>query len=153
MAVIDNELKDFIESEVGILFGSRDAGLSPEVTHAWGARVLEGGNEVELFVDRDAGARTVANLKANRLVAATFASPITYRSVQLKGWCLAIEEPAAADAPWIERHREAFAESLRARGLASHVSRTLWSKDVVRVRFQIDESFDQTPGPGAGKKL
>jgi hypothetical protein len=133
--------------------GTRSNDLLPETTRGWGGRALEGGQEVELFVDRDAGKTTVENLRSNRLIAVTFASPVTYRALQLKGWCVEIGEAAPDDKAWIERHRTAFSEALRARGQPLHVSRNLWSTDVVRVRFLVNECFDQTPGPGAGRKL
>jgi hypothetical protein len=153
MAEIDEDLKAFLESDVAMVVGTRDSELTPEVVMGWGPRVCEGGREVELFVDRAKGQRTLANLRDNRLLAITCTSPITYRSVQLKGWCIEIGDPVPDDEPWVAHHREAFSESARARGLPAHVTRNLWSRDVVKLRLLVEERYDQTPGPGAGKKL
>jgi hypothetical protein len=153
MDSIDAEMKAFIESEVAVVVGTRDDTLVPEATFGWGPRVLEGGHEVEMFIDRRPGEKTIANLRSNGAFAATFASPISYLAVQLKGWCAEIGEAAAQDQPWIDKHREAFMEALRARGLPAHVTRNYWTQEVVRVRLRAEEYFNQTPGPGAGAKL
>jgi hypothetical protein len=150
--LIDEDLKTFLHSDVAMVVGSRDAELKPEVTAGWGPRVA-GAQELEFFVDRPKSGQLLENLKQNRLLAVTCTSPITYRSVQLKGWCVAIAEPEPEDAPWLARHREAFAESVRARGLPAHVSRNMWSTEVVKLKLLVEERYDQTPGPGAGKKL
>jgi hypothetical protein len=150
--VIDDELKSFLEADVAATVGTRSADLAPEVAYAWGPRVL-GPREMHLFLDRAASERVVANLNDNRMMAATFANPITYAAVQLKGWCAEIGEAQPEDAPWVEKHRQGFMEALRARGLPAHVTRSLWSSDVIRIRFVVEESFEQTPGPGAGRKL
>ncbi len=152
MSLIDAGLKAFLESNVAVVVGTRDAQLAGEVTTAWGPRPLDE-HEVELFVDREASQKTIENLKDNRLLAVTCTSPITYESVQLKGWCVAIGEPGPGDYEWIARHRDAFSASVRARGMPAHVTRTMWSRDVVKLRLLVQDRFDQTPGPGAGRKL
>jgi predicted pyridoxine 5'-phosphate oxidase superfamily flavin-nucleotide-binding protein len=152
MTFMEEELKTFVESEVTVYIATRDAELQPEAGFAWAPRMISD-NELEVFVDREASAKMVANLRENRQVAVTLSSPITYRSIQLKGWCAEIREPASDDAPWVDRHRTMVTEALRARGLPAHVSRTYWSRDVVRLRCMIETKYDQTPGPGAGAKL
>src|SRR5688572_22692208 len=152
MTFMDEEMKTYVESEVTVYIATRDADLQPEAGFAWGPRLVSD-DELEVFVDREASAKIVANLRENRQVAVTLSSPITYRSLQLKGWCADIREPATEDAAWVDRHRTMVTEALRARGLPAHVSRTFWSRDVLKLRCMIEARFDQTPGPGAGGKL
>jgi hypothetical protein len=152
MTFLDEDLKTFVESEVTVYVATRDADLQPEAGFGWGPRLVSP-DELEVFVDREAGAKIVANLRENRQVAVTLSSPITYRSLQMKGFCVDIREPLSEDAPWVERHRTMITEVLRARGLPAHVSRTFYSRDVVKLRCVIEARFDQTPGPGAGGRL
>jgi hypothetical protein len=151
--VIDEALKTFIESEVAATVGTCNADLIPAITFGWGPRVLPRSYEVEVFLDRAAAAQVVANLNDNRRIAVNMGSPITVRAVQIKGWCVEIGEAAPEDAAWIQRHRDEYGEAMRARGVPSHVTRSTWSRDVIRLRFAVEEVFDQTPGPGAGKRL
>jgi hypothetical protein len=151
--LIDAMLKAFLEAEVTIYVGTRAADLTPEITMGWGMRVQPEGREVDIFIDRAAGARTLENLRTSRLIAVTCASAITFQTVQVKGVCTEIEAPTQDDLVWVNGHREAYAEAVRFRGIPPHVSSSTWSRDVMRVRFLVNELFDQTPGPGAGKKL
>ena len=153
MTVIEDDLKEFIESEVTILLGTRDADNQPEAGRGWGARVLDNRQEVELFVDRLPAQRLLDNLRSTRLLAMTMASAITFRAIQIKGYCVEIREPEPADHAWVERHRTLFTEAIRMRGLPAHVSRTLYSKDFVRIKFVAEDVFDQTPGARAGQRL
>jgi hypothetical protein len=95
----------------------------------------------------------LANLRQNRQVAITIASPLTHRTVQLKGWCSDIREAATEDAVRLDRHRTQVTEVLRARGMPAHVTRTFWSADTVKLRCTIESRYNQTPGPGAGGAL
>ena len=152
MALIDPELKAFLESDVAVLVGTRDAQLVGEVTPGWGPRPVDE-HEVELFVDREAAKKTLENIKDNRLLAVTCTSPITYESVQLKGWCVATSDPTSADHEWVAKHRDAFGASARARGMPTYASRTMWSRDIVKLRLLVQDRFDQTPGPNAGRRV
>jgi hypothetical protein len=111
------------------------------------------GTSAELFVDRPAGDQMIADLRANGRIAATFTYPATNRTIQLKGRCLEIGDPAAEDWGWIERHRNGFAQVVAYYGYPAHIVRNLWSMQVTRVRFSVEDIFNQTPGPGAGSRL
>ena len=150
---INAELKAFLESDVDIFVGSHDGHLRPSMIRAWGARVHENGSSVEFFLDMPGGAQTVANLRSNGRIAATFTYPVTMKTVQLKGRCIDIGDPHAGDWQWIARHRNGFAETVGYYGYPAHIVRNLWSMQVTRVRFTVEEAFNQTPGPGAGGKL
>ena len=151
--LIDDEMKTFLESDVDLFVGSRDEQLVPSTVRAWGPRVSEGGASVELFIDMPAGSQLVANFRSNGRVAATFNNPMTNRTIQLKGRCLEIGDPASEDWAWIERHRSSFAETVAYFGYPAHIVRNLWSMQVKRVRFSVEDAFNQTPGPGAGARL
>jgi hypothetical protein len=152
MTFMEEDLKTFVESEVTVYVATRDADLQPEAAFGWAPRLLSD-SEIEVFLDREASVRMIANLRQNRQVAITVASPLTHRTVQLKGWCSDIREPGPDDAARLERHHNQVTEVLRARGMPAHVTRTFWSTDTVRLRCTIESRFNQTPGPGAGGAL
>jgi hypothetical protein len=152
MTFMEEDMKTYVESEVTVYIATRDSELQPEAGFAWGPRMV-GQDELEVFVDREASVKLIANLRENRQVAVTISSPITFRSVQLKGWCSDISEPAPDDAPWVERQRAMMTAALSARGLPAQIVRSFWSRDVVKLRCVIEKRFDQTPGPGAGAPL
>jgi hypothetical protein len=68
-------------------------------------------------------------------------------------------DPEVADLAAVDRHREAFAVVNDQMGLPRHVVENFWRAEVetsaalVKISFVPDQIFDQTPGPGAGKRL
>jgi hypothetical protein len=127
--------------------------LVPHVAHGWGARISSDRRSVEVFIDRPNSQACVEDLKDNGRVAACFVRVNDFRAVQLKGRCVEIGDPAAEDWAWIERHREAFTAATASLGILPELVRNMWSTQVVKIRFVVEEFFDQTPGPNAGKEI
>jgi hypothetical protein len=150
---IDADLKEFVESGVAAIVGTADLAGRPHVTYAWGPRVNEAGTGVALFIERARVGTTLANVRATGRIAFTVADPVSYRSVQLKGRLTDDGEADGADEAWVERHRESFSVSTALVGDPPETIRNLWMDDVVRLEFEVESAFDQTPGPGAGKPL
>ena len=86
-------------------------------------------------------------------VAVVIAAPTTYRSIQLKGHFVEAAPPEPGDAEWVQRHRDLYAAATALVGQAPHASRNLGKKEVLRMRFSVEDAFDQTPGPQAGARL
>ena len=153
VAVIDAELKSFLEPDRVVSVGTTSDDLIPSGVRAWGPTVSEDGSSIQMFLDRPSAASVIANLRDNGRVAVCFTHIYTLRSVQLKGRCVEIGDPSAEDWPVIEKHRSGFAEAAEVIGYPRPLIRNLWSTQVVKIRMVVDEIFDQTPGPGAGGRL
>lgn len=154
---MDDDLRDLLEDGVATVLGTRDADLVPEVARGWGVRVLPDRNTVELCVGLPSTRRTLANLAANGQLAVTCVRPSDYRQVQLKGRLLSTLPPTPEDRAWVERHRRAFTSQVAGVGIAAALAPRFWNHDdpeaLVKIRFAIEEAYDQTPGPDAGRKL
>ena len=150
---VDDELKDFLESGVAAVVGTASADGRPHVARAWGMRVCEGREAMSIFLETARAAATLADLEATGLIAVTVASPVTYRSVQLKGRWSGKAEADSEDLAWVQRHRDAFATEAALVGDPPNVVRSRWMQDLFRVDFAIERAFDQTPGPLAGQPL
>ena len=150
--MLDDELKRFLESDVAIVVGTCDGDLVPEIVRGYAACVAGEGEEIQLFVGRAASERTVANLLVNRRISVTFCSPDNYRTVQIKGWFRDVEDARPEDQAMIDRYQEAFVATVAKYGL-SEVIRNIWGADPIRLSFEPESVFDQTPGPGAGGPL
>ena len=153
MYVIDDELKDFLESGVAVVVATADAQGRPHVSMGWGPRIHDDRTGVTVFLDAARAAPMLRNLQATGRIAMTVGAPVSYRSVQLKGRSTAVKEPDEADRAWVQRHREAFTTSTMLIGDPPQAIRNLWMPEVVRVDFEADAAFDQTPGPEAGRAL
>ena len=153
MFTVDDSLKEFVESGVAVLVGTGDANGRPHIAMGWGPRVHEGGRKVDVFLDAERADPSLSDLEANGRIAVTFAHPVQYRSVQLKGRFVEARDADAADQSRVEQHRNDFLVSTTMIGDPAHVIQGLWLDQVVRVTFSVETAFDQTPGPEAGKPL
>jgi hypothetical protein len=158
-ASISDELKTLIEGPVSVLVGTRDSRLVPEITRAWGPVVSEDRQSVSLCVPLATSRKTLDNLEANGQIAVTFSLPTNYRTFQLKGRHARTAEPESTDLAVVERHRDAFGEVNASLGQPREVIEAFWRAEIetsavlVRISFEPDQVFDQTPGPGAGRRL
>jgi hypothetical protein len=154
---VDDDLKDLLEDGVATVVGTRDADLVPEIARGWGVRVLDDRGSLELCLGLPSAQRTLDNLAANGRLAVTCVRPSDYRQVQLKGRLLTTLSPTPEDREWVERHQRGFALQVEGVGIAAALAPRFWNHDdpdaMVKVRFAIEETYDQTPGPDAGRKM
>lgn len=156
MFSIDDELKEFCESGVAVIIGWVDTTGHPRVSYAWGPRVHPDSRGVSVYVERDRCTSLVTLLRqreARPHIAVTFTEPVSARSIQMKGPLLDTGEPTDAERAWVSRQRDAMTVSTSLIGDPPHIIRNLWMDDVVRVDFEVERAFDQTPGPNAGRPL
>jgi hypothetical protein len=156
---IGDELKTFLEGPVSVLVGTRDSRLVPEITRAWGPRVSEDRRRISLCVPVATSRKTLDNLEANGEIAVTLSLPTNYHTFQLKGRHAMAAEPDSTDLQAVERHRDAFAMVNERLGQPRRQVEAFWRGEIetsaalVRICFALEQIFDQTPGPGAGRKL
>jgi len=151
-AVLDPEVVEFIHGGVAVGVATRDDDLKPEFARGWGPEVSADGRSMRLCVA--AGSRVRANLEQNGAAAVGFSPPTIARAVQVKGVATAVGEPEAADLERVDRHVRAFVAEAERIGAPPELSwRMFVGTGLVAIRLSIDEVFDQTPGPTAGRRL
>jgi hypothetical protein len=152
--VLDPGVIEFIHGGVAVGVATRDDDLKPEFARGWGPHVSADGRSLRLCVAAPAGSRVRANLDRNGAVAVGFSPPTIARAVQVKGVVAAMGEPETADLERVERHVGSFVAEAERIGAPVELSRRMFvGTGLVAVRFSIDEVFDQTPGPTAGRRL
>lgn len=157
--LIRRELKSFLESGVSIVVGTRDADLVPEIARAWGLLVSKDRKSMTLCVPRATSHATLDNLADNGRMTVCCSLPTSYKTIQLKGQCIATADPTRADLAVVKRHRDAFGRLNRRIGIQPQQSEIFWRREVesspalVKLRFVPEQIFDQTPGPDAGAPL
>jgi Pyridoxamine 5'-phosphate oxidase len=156
---IGDELKAFLEGPVSVLVGTRDSRLVPEITRAWGPRISEDRQSVSLCVPIATSRKTLDNLEANGRIAVAFSLPTNYKTFQLKGRHAKTAEPDTTDLAAVEQHRDAFSTVNTPLGQPREIVEAFWRAEIetsavlVKILFVPEEVFDQTPGPGAGKRV
>ena len=153
-AELDTAVVEFIHGGVAVGVATRDDDLRPEFARGWGPEVSADGRSVTLCVAAPEGSRMRANLEQNGAVAVGFSPPTIARAVQLKGVATVVGEPDAADLERVERHLRSFVAEAERIGAPPELARRMFvGAGLVAVQFSIDEVFDQTPGPTAGRRL
>jgi len=95
-----------------------------------------------------------ANLEGNGAVALGFCPPTIAKAVQVKGVAVVLGEPGPEELERVERHVGAFRAECGRIGVPPEVSdRMFEGSTLVLISVSIDEGFDQTPGPTAGRRL
>jgi hypothetical protein len=156
---ISAELKAFLESGVSVVVGTRDAGLIPEVTRAWGLLVSKDRKSISLCAPLATSGKTLDNLAGNGQMTVCCSLPTSYKTVQLKGQCIETTDPSRMDLAAMKRHREAFSRLNERVGVPRQRTETFWRRELesspalIKLRFVPEQVFDQTPGPDAGSLL
>jgi hypothetical protein len=152
--VLDPAVVEFIHGGVAVGVATRDDDLRPEFARGWGPEVSADGRSLRLCVTAPEGSRMRANLERNGAVAVGFSPPTIARAVQVKGVATVMGEAEAADLQRVERHVRSFVAEAERVGAPVELSRRMFvGTGLVAVEFSIDEVFDQTPGPTAGRRL
>ena len=152
--VLDPAVVEFIQGGVAVGVATRDDDLKPEFARGWGPEVSADGRSLRLCVTAPEGSRMRANLEQNGAVAVGFSPPTIARAVQVKGVASRVGEPEAADLERVERHLRSFVAEAERIGAPAELSMRMFvGTGLMAVWFSIDEVFDQTPGPTAGRRL
>ncbi|MES2713511.1 MAG: hypothetical protein V4653_18175 [Pseudomonadota bacterium] len=149
---LDEKLAGFLAEPVMIIIGTQANGYLPEIARAAGAVVAEDRAALHLMVSEWQWPQTIANLRANGRVAATFSRPGDYETYQLKGMVTSIAPPAQAQQACAIRYLAEIGAVLEGLGLPQEISAP-WrvTRDLLALRFVPEQVFIQTPGPSAGR--
>lgn len=129
----------------GAPYASRGWGLSLTPTTTGPVRLLlNAGDET-----------TLANLRRSDAsggrIAVTGADVVTLRSFQVKGRVTAVEPATDDDEAKADRYADEFFTDIEATdGTARVLTERLRPTSYVACTVQVDEAYDQTPGPAAG---
>jgi hypothetical protein len=154
---LDEAVAAFISGPTAaIAVASRDAHNVPSLFRAAACRVSKDRALVTLFVDQQAGAAVVRDLRAGHPVAAVFSEPATHRTIQLKGGHAEVGPVMPADREYARMRYEEIVAHIVGLGLSDAGTRCFFHfapVHLVGISFQPTAAFEQTPGPRAGARL
>jgi hypothetical protein len=152
--LLDPAVVELIHGGVAVGVATRDGDMRPEFARGWGPEASADGRSLRVCLTAPEGSRMRANLKRNGAVAVGFSPPTIARAIQVKGVAMRVGEPEAADLERVERHVRSFVAEAERIGAPAELSQRMFVREgLVAVQFSIDEVFDQTPGPTAGRRL
>jgi hypothetical protein len=136
-----------------LVVGAVDPDGTPFATRGWGTVLLDDGAAFRVYLDAD-DAQVVPRLTPGARVAVTGGDVKTLASAQVKGRVRVVDELTALDVATRERATELFIQDVHE---TDHTPRDLLD-EMVPARFvactlDVEELYDQTPGPQAGATL
>ncbi len=142
-----------LRTGVSVMVGTRDTALMPECTRAWGIRVAPDRDTMTILLSETFAGKTLDNLRDNGMLAVTCTRPTDHLTCQLKGRVQRITPVTSVERKLSQQwHREFLAE-LKAVGVPAELPEAWIVEPTHAVTIAVSEVFDQTPGPGAGKKV
>jgi len=151
--MITRELADFLEGEVGVHVGTRNARLEPNGARGIAVAVDADGSHLTVYVARVAAERLLPDLEANGQVAVSFARPVDEKACQVKGTFVSAREASEDERARVLRQWESFGHNLEQIGIsrAAYAAWVLWP--CLAIRLKPTAVFEQTPAPGTGGRI
>jgi hypothetical protein len=144
----------FLEAGSALIVGSVDGNGMPHASRGWAVTVVDADrDQVRLLMDaRDR--QGAANLGETGAVAITAGDVRTLRSLQLKGRAHSREPTSVRDRVSYDRYCELFFEAVHeSDGVPYVLLQRLRPSELVAWTVDVDELYDQTPGPRAGTAI
>ncbi len=146
-------LAAFVAGPVLMTLATRDAGNRPMIARGSGGRVTPDLGRVEVAVSGRLWPETLANIRDNGMLAATFVQPDDYRAFQFKGRAT-VRKASPEDVARAEAYVARTEAILCALGVpVASIRYWLTAHEVAIVSLAVDRAFEQTPGPRAGAAL
>lgn len=150
--LIDAELARFVKGPVSAMLGTVDATAVADVTRVAGIAPLDG-DHFRLLISTEA-ATACANARVGARVSVLVTDITNYRSVQWKGEVVAPCGPrTTGDLALLHHHVDAFVASCHLVHIDPAMGDRFFPVEVVAMVVHVDDVYDQTPGPGAGRRM
>jgi hypothetical protein len=141
---------------VSTIASSCEAALRPSLMRAVGSTISADGRTITIFLARRQSRQLLQDLAATGRIAVVFSHPSSHRTLQVKAQRVHVRPMEEADRPLLDRYLLAMEQELIAVGVEPHFTRAMLAyrlDDVVAIRFEPADAFDQTPGTRAGERL
>lgn len=151
--MIPDSIVQLLQTGVSVMVGTRDASLMPECTRAWGIHVGTDRGTVTVLLSESIAGKTLDNLRENGMIAVTCTRPTDHITCQLKGKVRSMKSVNSAQQKMSRQWHHEFVAELKAIGVPSALGEAWIVEPTIAVEMAVTDVFDQTPGPGAGKRI
>ena len=149
---IDDELAAFVQRGVSAMLATVDDTSFPDATRVNGVAALDD-RRLRILVAADATAAR-ANAVDGARVAVLVTELVSYRSIQFKGVVLdAAPARTPGDLGLADHHLASFVAAAPHVGIEPAKAAQFFATELVPIVVGVESLFDQTPGPGAGRRI
>jgi hypothetical protein len=149
----EERIRRCLENNVSILVGSVDTRGEPSSCRALALTSDDDLATLTVFVPVRTSRDTIANVATTRRLAVVATHPIDHFSIQLKGIAGTARLARENEAAVVRKGFDGFAEILNGLGIPPRVTSAVALWPAFAIEMQVEEIFDQTPGPKAGQRL
>ena len=154
--MIPNEILEFLQKQIFIHVGTRDAKLRGREVMAWAVRTGEDKRTITVLIPQVSAEKTLSNLKDNGRIAVTCTFPPGNISYQFKGKYISHADASEADDALLDKLVSGYLPFLQSLGMPPDFLagiKDVQYKPAFAVTFNVEDIFNHTPGPDAGKKI
>jgi hypothetical protein len=142
-----------LEHNVSVVVGSVNGSGEPSTCRAL---ALASGDELRsltVYVPVSTSRDTIANVATTGRLTVVATHPLDHHSVQFKGRAATARLAREDEAGVVRRGFEGFAELLNGIGIPPRITNAVTRWPAFAIEMQVEEIYDQTPGPKAGTRL
>jgi hypothetical protein len=151
--VLEADTARFLSDKAALIVGAVGVDGRPYSARGWGLTVDPGSGRSRLLLDVD-DVPHLTHLAGGGAIAVTGSDVPTLRSCQVKGRVEAFAEVDASDLEHSTHYHEGFFSDVEHTDhLPAWKMHRLRPDELVACLFTIEEVYDQTPGPQAGRAL
>lgn len=151
--MLNERLQRVAGGGASLLVGTADAELRPTTCRAVAIRGNDDFSQLTVYIPMLTGHQTIANIATTRRLAVSCSDIPTHVTVQFKGSSRAVRVARQDEADTVTAYISQFAEVLELVGVPRHKTRSFTHWPCFAVDVDVQEIYDQTPGPRAGSPL
>jgi hypothetical protein len=148
-----SRLQRCLEPGLSVLVGTADASGMPSCCRGIAIATPDNLETITVYVPVVTSHEAIQNVATTKRVAVTVTHPRDNFATQFKGEALEARLAREDEAAFVRARFEAFADVLDRIGVPRGVSRGLTHWPAFAVTLRVEQTFDQTPGPNAGRPV
>lgn len=151
--MVATRMKRWSEEGVSVLIGTVDGEGFPTCCRGVAIVPSDDLETATVYLPVATGQETIANIATTRRLAVAMAHPIDHSSTQFKGTSRAVRLARADESEMVRARFESFGALLEEIGLPRKILQKVAWWPAFAIEMQIEQVFDQTPGPKAGMAI
>jgi hypothetical protein len=142
-----------LEAGLSVLVGTADAAGRPSCCRGIAISAPDGLETITVYVPVATSHEAIQNLATTKKLAVTVTHPRDNFAAQFKGEVVEARLAREDEAPAVRARLDAVANMLERVGVPQRLSRSVTYWPAFAVTMRVEQTFDQTPGPNAGRPV
>jgi hypothetical protein len=142
-----------LEGGTSILLSTVDPRGVPACCRAIAVDSGDGFRSMTVYLPVATSREIIANVASTKRLAVSVSHPLNYDTVQLKGTTTGVRLAGDDEQALVEKRLDEFADVLSEIGLPRKITRSITHWPAFAIEMNVEQVFDQTPGPKAGNPM